>query len=44
MSYLHKKMVEDALKDSSETQKAHSIVEELEAVEACLKEIEDEHQ
>ena len=33
-------MVEDALKDSSETQKAYSIVEEeLEAIEARLKEI-----
>ena len=36
-------VVEDALKDSSETQKAYSIVEEeLEAIEARLKEIEDE--
>ena len=36
-------MVEDALKDSSETQKLYSIVEEeLEAIEARLKEIEDE--
>ena len=36
-------VVEDALKDSSETQKAYSIVEEeLEAIETRLKEIEDE--
>lgn len=36
-------VVEDALKDSSETQKAYSIVEEeLEAIQARLKEIEDE--
>ena len=36
-------VVEDALKDSSETQKAYSILkEELEAIEARLKEIEDE--
>lgn len=37
-------VVEDALKDSSETQKAYSIVEEeLEAIEdRFLKEIEDE--
>ena len=36
-------VVEDALKDTSETQKAYSILqEELEAIEECLKEIEDD--
>ena len=36
-------VVEDALKDTSETQKAYSILqEELEAIEERLKEIEDD--